>query len=270
MGLLVDGIWKDQWYDTGASEGRFVREHTRFRNWVTPDGRPGPSGHGGFAAAPGRYHLYVSLACPWAHRTLLFRKLKRLDGVIGVSAVSPLMGSEGWTFDQSTGSSGDPVNGAHRLADIYLLADPRYTGRVTVPVLWDKQSRSIVNNESSEIIRMLNGAFDAFTDDRTDYYPADLRDEIDRINAVVYSRPTRKRSPPWSRHWTSWSSACPHGAISQAPASPKRIGGCSPRWCASTPSMSAISNAICGASPTIRPSRTICASSTRCPASPRR
>jgi putative glutathione S-transferase len=186
MGLLVDGIWKDQWYDTGASEGRFVREHTRFRNWVTPDGRPGPSGHGGFAAAPGRYHLYVSLACPWAHRTLLFRKLKRLDGVIGVSAVSPLMGSEGWTFDQSTGSSGDPVNGAHRLADIYLLADPRYTGRVTVPVLWDKQSRSIVNNESSEIIRMLNGAFDAFTDDRTDYYPADLRDEIDRINAVVY------------------------------------------------------------------------------------
>jgi putative glutathione S-transferase len=186
MGLLVDGIWKDQWYDTGASEGRFVREHTRFRNWVTPDGRPGPSGHGGFAAAPGRYHLYVSLACPWAHRTLLFRKLKRLDGVIGVSAVSPLMGSEGWTFDQGTGSSGDPVNGAHRLAEIYLLADPRYTGRVTVPVLWDKQSRSIVNNESSEIIRMLNGAFDAFTDDRTDYYPADLRDEIDRINAVVY------------------------------------------------------------------------------------
>lgn len=187
MGLLVEGKWMDRWYDTGASQGRFVREPTRFHNWVTPDGRPGPSGDGGFAAAPGRYHLYVSLACPWAHRTLIFRKLKKLEDVIGVSVVSPLMGSEGWTFTESEGSSGDPLNGARKLADIYLLAEPRYTGRVTVPVLWDKHGRTIVNNESAEIIRMLNGAFDAFTDDRTDYYPPGLRDEIDDINGVVYN-----------------------------------------------------------------------------------
>jgi putative glutathione S-transferase len=186
MGLLVEGVWKDQWYDTGASEGRFVRERTRFRNWVTPDGRPGPTGHGGFPAAPDRYHLYVSLACPWAHRTLIFRKLKRLENVISVSTVSPLMGSEGWTFDESEESSGDAINGAHRLADVYLHADPRYTGRVTVPVLWDKATGSIVNNESAEIIRMLNGAFDAFTDERADYYPQALRPEIDAINAIVY------------------------------------------------------------------------------------
>lgn len=186
MGLLVEGVWKDQWYDTGASAGRFVRERTRFRNWVTADGRPGPSGHGGFAAAPDRYHLYVSLACPWAHRTLIFRRLKRLERVISVSIVSPVMGSEGWTFAESEGSSGDAVNGARRLADVYVRADPRYTGRVTVPVLWDRQSGTIVNNESAEIIRMLNGAFDAFTDDHTDFYPKALRDEIDRINATVY------------------------------------------------------------------------------------
>jgi glutathionyl-hydroquinone reductase len=186
MGLLVEGVWKDQWYDTGATEGRFVRERTRFRNWVTTDGRPGPSGHGGFPAAAGRYHLYVALACPWAHRTLIFRKLKRLDDAVSVSVVSPLMGSEGWTFAASEGSTGDAVNGAHRLADIYLIADPRYTGRVTVPVLWDKQARTIVNNESAEIIRMLNGAFDACTDDRTDYYPPALREEIDGINSRIY------------------------------------------------------------------------------------
>jgi putative glutathione S-transferase len=186
MGLLVDGVWQDQWYDTKASGGRFVRSDSTFRNWVTPDGGPGPSGEGGFAAAPGRYHLYVSLACPWAHRTLILRKLKNLEAAISISVVSPHMGDAGWTFDESEGSTGDAINGAATLADIYRLADPRYTGRVTVPVLWDKTRRTIVNNESSEIIRMLNSAFDAFTDAKTDFYPPQLRPEIDEVNAFVY------------------------------------------------------------------------------------
>ena len=186
MGLLVEGVWTEQGYATAATGGRFERAPTRFRNWITPDGTPGPSGAGGFPAAPGRYHLYVSLACPWAHRALIFRKLKALEDVISLSAVSPHMGGEGWTFDVSEGSTGDGVNGGRTLADIYLMADPRYTGRVTVPVLWDKQRRTIVNNESAEIIRMLNAAFDAFTSVSTDYYPAELRDEIDRVNERVY------------------------------------------------------------------------------------
>ncbi len=186
MGLLVEGVWKDQWYDTAASGGRFVRAESPFRRWVTPDGRPGPSGEGGFAAAPGRYHLYVSLACPWAHRTLILCKLKKLDGAISVSVVSPHMGAAGWTFDESEGSTGDAVNGARTLADIYRLADPRFTGRVTVPVLWDKTRRTIVNNESSEIIRMLNSAFDAFTEVNADFYPPELREAIDEINALIY------------------------------------------------------------------------------------
>jgi len=186
MGLLVDGVWKDQWYDTKASGGRFVRSDSTFRNWVTPDGRPGPSGEGGFAAAPGRYHLYVSLACPWAHRTLILRKLKKLDDAISVSVVAAPLESNGWTFDESEGSTGDALNGARTLADIYRLADRRFTGRVTVPVLWDKTRRTIVNNESSEIIRMMNSAFDAFTDARADFYPPELRAEIDDVNAFVY------------------------------------------------------------------------------------
>jgi glutathionyl-hydroquinone reductase len=186
MGLLIEGVWHDRWYDTDKSGGRFQREPSRFRNWITPDGRPGPSGKGGFAAERGRYHLYVSLACPWAHRTLIFRKLKKLEDIISVSIVSWYMGKDGWTFDQATGSTGDPVNGAARLADIYLLTDARYTGRVSVPTLWDKAQRTIVNNESSEIIRMLNSAFDAFTEVRTDFYPEALRADIDRVNELVY------------------------------------------------------------------------------------
>ncbi len=186
MGLLVEGVWKDRWYDTAESGGRFVRTESTFRHWVTLDGRPGPSGVGGFAAEPERYHLYVSLACPWAHRTLILRKLKQLENVISVSVVSPHMGSTGWTFETSEGSTGDAVNGAPTLADIYRLADPRFTGRVTVPVLWDRSRRTIVSNESSEIIRMLNAAFDVFTKVRTDYYPPALRAEIDEINALVY------------------------------------------------------------------------------------
>jgi putative glutathione S-transferase len=184
MGLLVDGVWKDQGYDIRS--GRFVRAPTNFRSWITPDGSPGPSGEGGFAAEPGRYHLYVCLACPWAHRTVIFRKLKGLEDLISLSVVEPLMGEEGWAFGSSEGTIPDFVNHKQRLADVYLLADPHYTGRVTVPVLWDRRRRTIVNNESAEIIRMFNSAFDAFTKVRTDYYPRDLREEIDRINDFVY------------------------------------------------------------------------------------
>jgi putative glutathione S-transferase len=185
MGQLVDGVWQDDL--ERHKDGRFVRPATRFRNWVTPDGAPGPSGTGGFPAETGRYHLYVSLACPWASRTIILRKLKRLENVISMSVVSWHMGKDGWTFDAATGSTGDAVNGKGRLSDIYLIAEPRYTGRVTVPVLWDKTRRTIVNNESAEIIRMLNSAFDAFTDVRTDYYPPALRAEIDRLNDIIYS-----------------------------------------------------------------------------------
>jgi putative glutathione S-transferase len=184
MGVLVDGVWQDE--KSESTGGRFVRQPTRFRNWVTADGSPGPTGYGGFAAEPGRYHLYVSLACPWAHRTIIFRKLKQLEDVLSVSVVSPLIGPESWTFNECEGSTGDPVNGARKLADIYLLADPRYSGRVSVPVLWDRKRRTIVNNESAEIIRMFNAAFDAFTDVKTDFYPAALRAEIHRVNERVY------------------------------------------------------------------------------------
>jgi glutathionyl-hydroquinone reductase len=163
-----------------------VRPTTRFRNWVTEDGSAGPTGEGGFPAARGRYHLYVALACPWAHRTTIMRALKGLDEVVSVSVVEPLYGPHGWRFGTSPGTTPDTVNGASELTEIYLRADPRYTGRVSVPVLWDKERRTIVNNESAEIIRMLNGAFGRFTNVRTDYYPPPLRAEIDRVNALVY------------------------------------------------------------------------------------
>jgi putative glutathione S-transferase len=153
---------------------------------VTPDGSPGPTGEGGFAAEAGRYHLYVSHACPWAHRTTIFRSLKKLENAISVSVTEPLYGKTGWEFGTAQGGTRDEVNGKATLAEVYLVADPHYTGRVSVPVLWDKKRRTIVNNESSEIIRMLNSAFDAFTNVRTDYYPAELRAEIDRINDLVY------------------------------------------------------------------------------------
>lgn len=185
MGLLVDGVWQDDVSRT--KDGHFVRPTTQFRNWVTADGNPGPSGDGGFAAESGRYHLYVSLACPWAHRTVIFHKIKALENVISLSIVSPHMGREGWTFNAPEGSTGDAVNGKSRLSEIYLLANPHYSGRVSVPVLWDKKRKTIVNNESSEIIRMLNSAFNGFTNIRTDYYPENLRTEIDRLNDRVYS-----------------------------------------------------------------------------------
>jgi putative glutathione S-transferase len=184
MGLLVDGVWQQDADRTKG--GHFVRPTTRFRNWVTPDGSAGPSGEGGFAAEAGRYHLYVSLACPWAHRTIIFRKLKGLENTISMSIVSPDMLRDGWTFNKDEGSSGDEANGKSKLSEIYVLADPRYSGRVSVPVLWDKKRKTIVNNESSEIIRMLNSAFAAFTHDGTDYYPENLRAEIDKLNDQIY------------------------------------------------------------------------------------
>ncbi len=184
MGLLVDGAWQD--VDMRVQDGRFVRKPTAFHNYITPDGSPGPTGKGGFPAERDRYHLYVSLACPWAHRTLIFRKLKKLESVISVSVTVALLGKKGWEFGAEPEATLDTINGKSVLADIYVLADPHYSGRASVPVLWDKKQRTIVNNESSEIIRMLNSAFNAFTDVRTDYYPLELRGEIDRINDLVY------------------------------------------------------------------------------------
>ena len=185
LGVLERGAWRQD--DVSRiRDGRFIRPPTTFRNFVTADGSAGTTGEAGFAAEAGRYHLYVSLACPWAHRTLIFRKLKKLESVISVDVVEPLLGSGGWEFGSGPGATRDTVNGKARLAEIYLLADPAYSGRVTVPVLWDKKRRAIVNNESSEIIRMLNAAFEAFTDAHVDYYPAELRGEIDRLNALIY------------------------------------------------------------------------------------
>jgi putative glutathione S-transferase len=186
MGLLVDGEWRDQWYDTAKSGGRFQRQDSAFRHWVTADGAPGPSGEGGFEAEPGRYHLYVSLACPWAHRALIFRALKGLEAMIDVSVVHWLMRDQGWTFAEGPGVVPDPIGGAQFLHQIYTRADPRYTGRVTVPVLWDKQRGTIVNNESSEIIRMFNSAFDGVGAKPGDYYPQALRGEIDALNERIY------------------------------------------------------------------------------------
>ena len=175
-------------HDNNATHGRFVRSESQFRNWVTPDGRPGPSGAGGFVAEPGRYHLYVSLACPWAHRTLIFRALKGLQDLISVSVVHWFMGAEGWTFDAGEGVVPDFVNGKRRLHEVYAAASPTYSGRVTVPVLWDKKTGTIVSNESSEIIRMLNSAFDAVGAKGGDYYLAHLRGAIDELNAEIYAR----------------------------------------------------------------------------------
>jgi glutathionyl-hydroquinone reductase len=186
MGMLVDGQWHDVWYDTKASAGRFVRSESQFRNWVTADGSAGPSGRAGFRAEPGRYHLYVAYACPWAHRTLIMRAFKGLDSLIGVSAVNSYMGAEGWTFAPGPETIVDDVNHAQRIYELYVLADPTYSGRATIPILWDKQQRTIVSNESAEIIRMLNSAFDGVGANGNDYYPAELRAEIDEWNAFIY------------------------------------------------------------------------------------
>lgn len=186
MGLLIDGIWHDEWYDTKSTGGRFVRKDSAYRNWVTPDGAPGPSGDGGFAAEAGRYHLYVSLACPWAHRTLFMRVLKGLEQMIDISIVNWVMLERGWTFDDAPGVIADPIHHAQCLHQIYTAADPHYTGRVIVPVLWDKKTGRIVNNESSEIMRMLGTSFDHLGARPGDYYPEDHRAEIDALNQRIY------------------------------------------------------------------------------------
>ena len=187
MGLLQEGKRVDQWYDTKSTNGRFVRKAPQFRNWVTTDGRAGPSGKGGFKAEIGRYHLYVSLACPWAHRTLIFRALKGLEKMISVSVVHWYMAENGWTFDVGDGVAPDTVNGAQFLYQVYTQAKPDYSGRVTVPVLWDKHTKTIVSNESPEIIRMFNTAFDEVGSVQGDYYPKHLRSEIDTLNERIYT-----------------------------------------------------------------------------------
>ena len=186
MGLLIDGQWRDQWYDTASSQGRFVRSESQFRNWITADGSAGPSGEGGFKAEPGRYHLYVSWACPWAHRTIIYRRLKGLEKLISMSVVNSYMGAEGWTFEPGPGVVPDTINHFTRLHELYTCVDPVYSGRVTVPVLWDKQRSSIVSNESADIIRMLNSAFDGVGANDLDLYPGPLRAEIDELNAFIY------------------------------------------------------------------------------------
>lgn len=187
MGVLVDGVWQDKWYDTASTGGHFQRQQSVFRNWVTADGKAGPSGEGGFQAEAGRYHLYVSLACPWAHRTLIMRALKGLESMVSVDVVHPHMAEEGWTFATDfPGATGDRVNGKARLYEIYLQAKPDFSGRVTVPVLWDRRQGTIVSNESSEIIRMFNEAFDDLGAREGDYYPPALVEIIDTVNARVY------------------------------------------------------------------------------------
>lgn len=186
MGLLVDGKWHNKWYDTEKNDGRFIREESQFRNWITPDGSAGPSGEAGFKAEAGRYHLYISNACPWANRTMIMRKLKGLEEMISVSVVHPLMAENGWTFEPEKDVVADPVIVANYLYELYTHVEPAYSGRVTVPVLYDLKQDKIVNNESSEIMRMLNSAFDDVGAKEGDYYPEDLREDIDAINEKVY------------------------------------------------------------------------------------
>ena len=188
--MLVDGKWTADWHPVQASDakGGFVRQVSGFRNWVTPDGAPGPTGAGGFEAEPGRYHLYVALICPWASRTLIARKLKRLENVVSISVVEPALTEQGWRFGTTPGATPDEVNGVTYMHELYTRADPHYTGRATVPVLWDKQRGTLVNNESSDIVRMLNSGFGALADASVDLYPADLREAIDALNERIYPR----------------------------------------------------------------------------------
>ena len=186
MGLLIEGKWSDSWYDTRVTKGHFKRQDSIFRNWVTADGSPGSSGTGGFKAEAGRYHLYISLACPWAHRTLIFRYLKGLDQMISLSVVHWLMAEQGWSFAADDAVIADPLHNAEFMHQIYTAAQPDYTGRVTVPVLWDKQTGTIVSNESAEIIQMFNSAFDSVGATPADYFPPALQAEMDAVNERVY------------------------------------------------------------------------------------
>lgn len=187
MSLMINGKLHSDWLDAEIMDGEFIRQDSQFRNWVTIDGTAGPSGKDGFKAEENRYHLYVSHACPWAHRTLIFRKLKALDDIISVSVVHPHMGKKGWRFEDYPGATGDTLYNHEFMHQLYTQAEPHYSGIVTVPVLWDKQRETIVNNESSEIIRMLNSSFNQWTDNHYDYYPAALREQIDQINKRIYN-----------------------------------------------------------------------------------
>ena len=188
MGLLIEGQWHDQWYDTKTTGGRFERSAAQFRNWITADGEAGPAGVGGFKAEPNRYHLYVAYACPWAHRTLIYRKLKGLESMISVSVVNPIMRASGWTFLDGYKVTADPIHRAKFMHEVYTAANPDYSGRVTVPVVWDKERNTIVSNESADIIRMFNSAFDQVGATPGDYYPPALRQDIDALNADIYER----------------------------------------------------------------------------------
>jgi len=185
MGMLINGELANSWLDKEIEEGEFKRMESSFRHWITPDGSAGPTGNAGFKAEENRYHLYVSDACPWAHRTVIFRKLKKLENIIGISYVEADMLHDGWTFS-ADGKYKDNLHGFHYAYELYQKSDSNFTGQITVPILWDKKTNTIVNNESSEIIRMLNSAFNAFTDDKTDYYPEELQEQINTINQPVY------------------------------------------------------------------------------------
>ncbi|MDG2288202.1 MAG: glutathione S-transferase family protein, partial [Woeseiaceae bacterium] len=186
MGQLINGEWHDKWRDTEAKDGSFIRPDAKARNWITTTGEPGPTGDGGFKAEAGRYHLYIAHSCPWAHRAIIFRALKGLEDMISVSIVNPISGDNGWTFADGHGVVADPELAADFLYQVYQLSDPAYTGQVTVPMLWDKSQKKVVSNESSEIARMFNSAFDAVGAIEGDYYPSELREEIDVINDLVY------------------------------------------------------------------------------------
>ncbi|MBR9857894.1 MAG: glutathione S-transferase family protein [Oceanisphaera sp.] len=187
--MLVNGVWKDNWQPVQAKddEGRFIRQISPFRHWITPDGTPGPTGSGGFKAEKGRYHLYVAYICPWASRALMVRELKGLQDVIGVTVVNPRLTEQGWQFGGYPGANEDTLNGARYMHELYTRANPNISGRATVPVLWDKQTGSIVNNESADIVRMLNSAFAGIVDHGPDLYPEDLAGEIDTLNDYIYS-----------------------------------------------------------------------------------
>ena len=186
MGLLQKGKWVDRWYDTKSTDGHFIRKESQFRNWITKDGSVGKTGKGGFKAENNRYHLYVSYACPWAHPSLIFRSLKGLEKIISLSIVNWFMGKNGWTFEEGDGVIPDRLNKTKFLYQIYTIADPDYSGRVTVPILWDKKTNAIVSNESSEIIRMFNSAFDEIGAEEGDFYPVNIRDKIDSLNDRIY------------------------------------------------------------------------------------
>jgi putative glutathione S-transferase len=271
LGLLVEGRWQDEWYDTKSTGGRFVRKESAFRDWVRADGSTA------FAPEAGRYHLYVSLACPWAHRALIGRTLKRLEDVVSVSVVHPFMGKNGWSFENPDATPGcipDPIHRARFLHEVYTHADATYTGRVTVPVLWDRERGTIVNNESAEILRMLNAEFDSIGDASVDLYPEALRKEIDAINESVYAR---VNNGVYRCGFATTQEAYEEAfgllfdeldALDERP--PRRTGGSSRPSCVSTPSTSDTSSATEGASPTTRTSPATYVSSTRCPGSRRR